>query len=578
MKLQKNKKKLLLLISLIAYLLALFFLLQDQPAWIINRGTILLTASFILFFSFFYQFNPRKKKRKINLSRRLPLLLLFFASLLLNTYKLNQISSGFHGDEAETALQAQKILERENNRLIDTSSWYHVPMPSFLPHTLTQAIAGNNIFGARLASAITGALALVIFYLFVKENFDPITALIASLFLLTSHWWLAFSRLAINYIQTPLFQLAVFLFLTRAFKNQRKLDFFLAGFFTGLSPALYFASRLVPILVIAWFLLWFKNDFKKWKGFFRQRLPAFLIGLLFFSLPLGFYYLKNPGTFNSRANNVFLFSPQVKIWLDDVYGTNQGPFFLILKQTQASFNFTKAGGDASGQYGYQGPILGAITLTATFTGLLICFLKRHRPIYPFLVFWLLITHLLGSILVVPPRFMPRLVGIIPLFFLLSALPLSSLTKTKRIPLKVSWAIISALLLIVGFKNLKIYFFDNPQKVVGHISNYAATRLAFFLEEQKESPNFIFLTQPYLYHNYSTLRFLAPSERKIIIPPNPEQYQPKELKEKTIFIIYHQYSTILKTIVKHYPQGKLASLKSPEGQTLIFVYQADPSED
>lgn len=504
---------------------------------------------------------------------KLLLLFFFLAGLFLNTYKLNQIPSGFHGDEAETALQAQKILEHESNRLIDTSPWYHVPIPSFLPHTLTQAIAGNNIFGARLASAITGALALVVFYLFAKENFSRLTGLFSSLLLLTSHWWLAFSRLAISYIQTPLFQLAAFLFLARAWKDKRKINFFLSGFFTGLSFGLYFASRLVPLLILSWFFLELKTSRKKWLDFFHHHLPAFLVGFLFFALLFSFRYLKNFNDFTSRQNNVFIFSPETREWQESICQASQNSLCLLFKQIKTTFDFTPKGGDTSGQYGYRGPILEIITLILFLIGLVFCFKNYKKSIFTFLIFWLLATYLFGSVLTVPPSFMPRLTGIIPLFFLLAALPLAALVKNSKIPRYFSFPIVIIFLIIISFKNLKIYFHDNLAKNLGDPNKYTATRIAFWLKQNANNRPIVFLMKPFIYPDFAPIRYLAPEIKKYIAPAQPDQMNPDTAPPQAIFIIHPRYQNKLEEIITIYPQGKTTVFTNFYNHPQVFIYQS-----
>jgi len=208
----------------------------------------------------------------------------------LYIFKLDTISSGFHGDEAELTLSSLKILQGTVKGVIGVGQHNH-PILSFLPQVLTMKIFGTNIFGARLASALIGIVTVPLFYLFVRENWDKRIALLATILFTTSHWTIAINRLAINNNQTMLATIFAFWGMLKAFKSKSAFHFSLAGALTGLSIYLYAGARIVPLVV---FLLLVYQCVKERENIwpYIRNVTLFAVCAAIVAAPQGIFFLK----------------------------------------------------------------------------------------------------------------------------------------------------------------------------------------------------------------------------------------------------------------------------------------------
>jgi hypothetical protein len=118
---------------------------------------------------------------------------------------------------------------------------------------MTSLWLGRDFAGLRAFSVPLGALQVLALYALAKELFDRKTGFLAALLLAAFPPHIHFSRLGQNMIADPLFGLLALLFLTRALKHGRQIDYALAGGMLGLTQYFYEAGKLlIPALVISW--------------------------------------------------------------------------------------------------------------------------------------------------------------------------------------------------------------------------------------------------------------------------------------------------------------------------------------
>lgn len=115
-------------------------------------------------------------------------------------------------------------------------------------------LMGHSVTSLRFASAIVGALTVVVVYFLARDLFqDRRTGLIAALLLLGFPPHIHFSRIALIHIADPLFGTLAIWFLIRGLRGNRRLDWALAGAMMGLTQYFFEAGRLFFIPLI---LLW----------------------------------------------------------------------------------------------------------------------------------------------------------------------------------------------------------------------------------------------------------------------------------------------------------------------------------
>jgi len=166
-----------------------------------------------------------------------------------------------------------------------------------------------NVFGTglsylslKLGTAILGFLTLPFIYLLGKEIGGKRVGLIAFVMTGIGYWPNVISRVGLRFPLYPLFAAPTLFFLIRGLRTRNRNDFILSGLFLGLGLHGYSPMRIVPIVVVAAFVIYWLHA--QSKGV-RDVVPAWLVILgtasLFVFLPLLRYWYDEPSVFNFRA-------------------------------------------------------------------------------------------------------------------------------------------------------------------------------------------------------------------------------------------------------------------------------------
>ena len=166
-----------------------------------------------------------------------------------------------------------------------------------------------NVFGTglsylslKLGTAILGFLTLPFIYLLGKEIGGNRVGLIAFILTGIGYWPNVISRVGLRFPLYPLFAAPTLFFLIRGLRTRNRNDFLLSGLFLGLGLHGYSPMRIVPIVVIAGFVIYWLHSQSKGA---RKDLPVWLMMLgftsLFVFLPLLRYWLDHPTEFGFRA-------------------------------------------------------------------------------------------------------------------------------------------------------------------------------------------------------------------------------------------------------------------------------------
>ncbi len=494
----------------------------------------------------------------------LALTLLFLLLPLLYFFKLDTLPLAIHGDEAWTAIQALEILKNPTH-LIGVG-WYDLPLISFTPHALGMFIFERNIVGDRLGSVFFGLGTLPFFYLLLRKLLNNKIAILSTLLLATSHIWIALSRIGITYVQASFFLISAFYFFFSGTKTNRKIYFVLSGLMVGIGMYSYSAIRALPLIFIPLIIFYILHKNKLGTRLLNLCLML-LIAFVVFSPQIGFF-IKNPGTFFSRSNSVFVLSRSGKQW-ENNFDTKS----LLINQVEKTFSIWK--GDNSGQYGYKGPLFDYLTLLLFTLGIIESFrLKLNLKI--FLYTWLG-TSLLGQILTtVPgPIFLPRFVVGIPVFYIFVGLGFYLIKMSMnyfKVNRKLQKLVLLFSLIYIIIFNLNIYFFLYLEQLSGDPNAYAATKIGKYLNNNADNYQTIFLTSPNLHADFSTIKFLAPKSNTIDVN-QPGTYKAAHVN-KTIFVIYPNYKYEIEEIIKTNPTGQLLVEKNNFGDIQYYIYKVE----
>lgn len=350
----------------------------------------------------------------------LPLLILvLIAASFLRLYSLNETPPGLYSDEAmngNNALEALatgdfKVFYPENN---GREGFFMNIQALFLDFFKT-----NEPWVLRLPSALFGILTVLGIYFLTKELFgDKRIALLATFLMAVSFWHVNFSRIAFRAIMAPAFLTWGLYFLLLAFRKSHFLLPLLGGLVYGLGMHSYIAYRATPLLIIL--ALVFLGLKYGWKRTLKIGAVFVAVSIIVF-LPLGLYFLENPGDFFGRT-------AQISVWQSSTPLRDLG---LNVLKTAGMFNIA---GDWNPRHNIPSkPLLywpvGILFVIGVIIGVRTLFKKTKPEKFGFgiLVGWLIVAalptvisnegvpHALRAILMVPPVFILAAVGGVRLY-------------------------------------------------------------------------------------------------------------------------------------------------------------------
>lgn len=259
-------------------------------------------------------------------------------------YQITEIPLGLYPDEAMNGSNAQEALKTgefkafypENNGR--EGLFINV-------QALSVKIFGSEPWALRIVSAIFGTLTILGVYLVTRELFfehPRAVALLSTFFVATSYWHINFSRIGFRAIAVPLLAAFGMYFLLRAMRSGSHLWAAAAGVAIGLGLQTYIAFRFMPFVFLApigWYLWgWFKKT-----GTMPGCAPCitlmFALATFVAFLPLGLYFIENPGDILGRSGQVSVFAAD-------------SPTFEFIKSNAATLGMFFYKGDCNWRHNY----------------------------------------------------------------------------------------------------------------------------------------------------------------------------------------------------------------------------------
>ncbi|GAB4504143.1 MAG: hypothetical protein Fur0043_11360 [Anaerolineales bacterium] len=235
---------------------------------------------------------------------------LLFGGLVVGAFRLQGLPDGLIGDEGNFWGIARDIAVGDFKPSVFAVGVYTFPVFSSILPAWFIRLFGVNLWGWRLSSTLIGLLTLPPLYLLARLLFNRKMAVAACLVLVTSPYFIAFSRLGYNNIQALFVTTLALYWLYLGVERQSSLYLYLAGCAVGLGFYVYFAARMALFIALSFlFLLWLGRRLS-----FRQVALAgmlLLLGAALFVAPHVVYGLyHDPGaltfkTFESVFFNTF---------------------------------------------------------------------------------------------------------------------------------------------------------------------------------------------------------------------------------------------------------------------------------
>jgi 4-amino-4-deoxy-L-arabinose transferase-like glycosyltransferase len=499
---------------------------------------------------------------------------------VLMGYRVAAIPPGFHGDEGESGMQSLSLLHGEAGSLISVG-WYHLPMLGFAWHAVSMKVFGETVFGLRMSSVLVGTLTLVPTYLLTRLLFNRKTALLATFLLAVSHSFIALNRLGINYTQTTLFEVTAFYFLFRGLRSKRWRDFAVSGLLVGGGLYLYYASRLVPFIILGFVACASLSNRRFLRDQWRGLVVLTLTAVIVFS-PMGLYFVQHPWHFMSRTSNVFVLGDRG--WVNTPYPPDSSAL-TILRQAARVLPLFNYGGDSSGQYGYRGPMLDFITSILFVLGLGYSFARVHRPHHLFLLIWFWATMIVGGVLTLPAPFLPRLAGMLPVLSIFAAATVSAILGVfehawgQRKATRATLAGLVALTLgVVAFLNYDAYFNKYIHTIQGWAMREPATAIARYVNSLGENYEVYLLGAPKLYVRHGTIRFIARNMRGTDVL-SPSQYIPLQTggENNVVYVLLPSHLHHLSDLQQYYPKGMIRNFTRESGELWFTTFEVDKED-
>ncbi|MHB9089908.1 MAG: hypothetical protein ACYC7H_00675, partial [Chloroflexota bacterium] len=307
---------------------------------------------------------------------------------------------------------------------------------------------GHGVLTLRTVSALVGTATIPALFILARLMYNRRVATFAAIGLAAAFWHVSLSRLAFRATTLPLFETIALALLWGALRCRRRWPrvalFAVSGLALGLVLYTYIASRMVPVVVLAFLasqLLWDRSSLRPvWLD-----LPLYAGGTALVFWPLAAFFVENPTVFVGRMEEVSV----------SVAGASTGPALYAENLLRVAGMFFVAG-DQNWRHNLAGlPVFDPVFAIAFVVGVGVCLWGWRRSPNRFLILWAG-AMLVPTIAAVDAPHYLRADGALPALFLLAAVGFDAAivwgaarwSAVRRLARPTGLAIISALLLLV----------------------------------------------------------------------------------------------------------------------------------
>ncbi len=237
--------------------------------------------------------------------------LLTATAAFLRIYRLGDIPPGLHGDEAQTGIDALRILDQGWIGHYVGSAKGQPAGPLYFT-ALVVWLLDTSIFTIRLPIALLGIATVPATYLLFRLGFGRWVALVATIALVFSYWHLHLSRTAFMVVSLPLATTVAAIALLWVMRSRNRWGWLAAGALLGVIPYTYSAY---PMFLAAVAAVLAAYVFLQRDQLQRALVPVglFAAGLLVVAAPVVHFALQSPDVYFSHTKQVSLFrDPEFK--------------------------------------------------------------------------------------------------------------------------------------------------------------------------------------------------------------------------------------------------------------------------
>jgi hypothetical protein len=378
---------------------------------------------------------------------------------------IDAIPAFFFGDEARVGW-GMVLTYRATIPNFFSMGWNTWPWIGISLQGLFGPFFGLTATTMRLSSALMGTLAIGATYLLARELFTPRLAVLAALLFAVCRTAIDFSRLGICHAQVMCYETFALFWWWRGVNTGRAASYWWAGVALGLCLYTYNAGELAPVLWVGWVAVSVVAARRTLRTHWRAALITFT-GMATTMLPYLFYatdhlgFRNNWDQFTGMARHRQTISQVIDAW--HAGGANAAATVLSRQVwlTWLGFGVLPSGGYRELNY-RGGGMLDDVTAALFVIGLAMVISRWRRPREGFVLYWWIVTVLVGGVLTIDPPAIVRLVGLLPAVALLAAFPLEGLLRAgadSKARTAVAAALVAALLAGAGWINWRTYFIE-----------------------------------------------------------------------------------------------------------------------
>lgn len=381
---------------------------------------------------------------------------------------------------------------------------------------------GFDYYTVKFLAALESLISLPIFFAFGVEligggrrKLGVLTGLLLAGLVAASFWHVVISRLALRIVPAPLFTALVMIYLSRALRRNRRVDFVMAGLALGFGLYTYSSVRALPIIVAAGVVIALLIRRIAWRERLRYLLHLAVLAAVTFMIciPLFHFAIEKPDVFWQRATSR---SAGHDASIDDWRDQSELNIPIVLNNIRNALLMFNWRSDGSWVQSLPAePALDVFTGAFLVLGAAAWLPRMLRSRDP--AWWLapvaLFIMLLPSVAAVAfPTENPsntRASGVIPLVYLLAAFPLALIARriARSFPRNMGFMLAAILcggiILLANHRNTGAYFdrfADNYRETSYYRFNHAGRTLRGFANSDGAYGNAFVIHYSYHWHN------------------------------------------------------------------------------
>jgi len=430
----------------------------------------------------------------------------------LRFWRLGTVPLGMHGDEAWTALDAQRILREGWIGPYVTSALGQPTGPLYFTAALFK-ILPQTTFMARFSMALFGVATIPLAYAAFACMFNRTVAAFSAALLAVMMWHLHLSRTAFMVVSWPFMEMLVLWILWLALRRRSFWLFAIAGVLHGLGVYSYNAYLLfvpVPFVALAC-ALFYERGWRRRARFLIVDCAVFAVCALAMAAPPIEYARTHGSDYRQHDRVVGLTSSSA--WKDAGAG---GKVRIIWdRASELERGLVWGGrpdfGDGLGTAGH--PAVGLWMSLLALPGLGFAIWNWRRPEYA-VVLAALLALPMGALLTVEDGLFRRTLGLAPFVALLAAFPLawvweSAWQRQRRLAGRAGLAVAVAVVALVGVVTVWQYFGAVQQTPeMREVYPYQIDAASRYVDGLPKDTYVYFYSDRWSF-DYETRRFLAP---------------------------------------------------------------------